>query len=119
MTDTTTICRYFTTYSGVKLPFKLVSELQEQEIRNRNTYFRGLFNSDGKLLSFEKMVYGDVELAHVYTYGADGELIHAEITDADGETTTVNVWNSSESCGSFFQHCSPKTSALIQCLFSY
>lgn len=90
MTDTNAICRYFTTYSGVKLPFKLVSELEEDEIRNRNTFFQGYFDTDGVLLGFQKMVYGEVELEHKYTYDADGKLKQAEITDADGEVSNLS-----------------------------
>ena len=89
MNDTATICRYFTTYSGVQLPFKLVSELGEHEIRNRNTYFRGYFDADGVLLSFQKIVYGEIEIEHQYTYDASGKLTHAQITDADGEITEL------------------------------
>jgi hypothetical protein len=88
MTDNAT-CRYFITYSGVKLPFKLVSELGEHEIRNRNTFFRGYFAADDVLLGFQKVVYGEVELEHKYTYGEDGVLKQAEITDADGEITII------------------------------
>ena len=83
LTDTTSICRYFTTYSGVQLPFKLVAELEEHEIRNRNTYFRGYFDADGVLLRFQKIVYGEMEIEHQYTYDKDGKLTHAQITDAD------------------------------------
>ena len=42
-----TACRYFTTYSGIALPFKLVGELEASEINNRNTFYQGCFNSDG------------------------------------------------------------------------
>lgn len=89
MNDTATICRYFTTYSGVQLPFKLVSELGEHEIRNRNTFFRGYFAADGVLFSFQKIVYGEIEIEHQYTYDASGKLTHAQITDADGEITEL------------------------------
>ena len=89
MNDTATICRYFTTYSGVQLPFKLVSELGEHEIRNRNTYFRGYFDADGVLFSFQKIVHGEIEIEHQYTYDASGKLTHAQITDADGEITEL------------------------------
>lgn len=89
--DANIIRRYFTTYSGVKLPFKLVSELGAHEIRNRNTFFQGHFDADGVLLGFQKMVYGEVELEHKYTYDADGQLKQAEITDADGEMTSVII----------------------------
>lgn len=79
-------CRYFISYSGVKLPLKLVNELpDESHLENRNTYFRGFFDSDQRLLLLEKLVYGDVELRHRYRYHANGALADAEITDADGE----------------------------------
>jgi len=82
-------CRYFISYSGVKLPLKLVNELEdESHLENRNTYFRGCYDTDQRLLLLEKLVYGDVELRHVYTYHANGTLAEAEITDADGE---INV----------------------------
>ena len=91
MSNEKTTCRYFTTYSGVRLPFKLVGELGEHEIRNRNTFFRGYFDADGVLVRFQKVVYGDVELEHQYSYDDAGNLRQAEITDADGEVTVVNA----------------------------
>ncbi|BBL59167.1 DUF6156 family protein [Methylomonas koyamae] len=79
-------CRYFISYSGVKLPLKLVNELpDESHLENRNTYFRGFFDGNERLLLLEKLVYGDVELRHRYRYHANGALADAEITDADGE----------------------------------
>lgn len=90
MTSPVTI-RYFNTYSGVKLPFRLTAELGAAEIANRNTYFRGEFDAAGTLLGFEKRVYDEVELAHRYNYGEDGSLLRAEISDADGEVTVVET----------------------------
>lgn len=81
--------RYFITYSGVKLPFNLVSELQEHEVQNRNTYFRGFFDADGRLTGFDKLAYGEIELQHRYRYHDNGKLSAAEITDIDGETTIL------------------------------
>ena len=85
-----TTTRHFTTYSGVKLPFKLVSELTDADLRNRNTFFRGYFDSDDRLLGFDKLVYGEIELAHRYEYDAAGTLRHAEITDVDGDVTELS-----------------------------
>lgn len=80
------VTRYFISYSGVKLPLKLVNELaDESHLENRNTYFRGCYDADQRLMLLEKLVYGDVELRHVYTYHSSGILAEAEITDADGE----------------------------------
>ena len=79
--------RFFVTYTGVKLPFRLINELQEHEIRNRNTYFRGHFDGQDRLTGFDKLAYGEVELAHRYRYHASGKMSAVEITDIDGETT--------------------------------
>ncbi|MDT4329224.1 DUF6156 family protein [Methylomonas sp. MED-D] len=84
-------CRYFISYSGVKLPLKLVNELPDaSHLENRNTYFRGFFDGDERLLLLEKLVYGDVELRHQYSYHGNGTLSQAEITDVDGEITVLS-----------------------------
>ena len=77
MTETTT--RYFLATSGVKLPLKLVNEIEPDALSNRNTFIRASFDAAGLLLAFDKMVYGDVELSHRYDYDADGALRRAEI----------------------------------------
>lgn len=82
-------CRYFVTYTGVKLPFKLTSPLAESEVANRNTFFRGYFDGQERLLGFQKVIYGEVELEHRYQYHANGVLKRAEITDADNELTVL------------------------------
>lgn len=81
--------RFFVTYTGVKLPFKLVNELQAGEVENRNTYFRGFFDRQERLTGFDKLAYGEIELAHRYAYHDNGKLSVAEITDIDGETTLL------------------------------
>jgi hypothetical protein len=81
--------RFFVTYTGVKLPFKLVNELQAAEVENRNTYFQGYFDAHDRLTGFDKIAYGEIELAHRYTYRSSGKLSAAEITDIDGETTML------------------------------
>lgn len=81
--------RFFVTYTGVKLPFKLVNELQASEVENRNTFFRGYFDSQERLTGFDKLAYGETELQHRYTYHDNGKLGSAEITDIDGEVTLL------------------------------
>lgn len=83
-------CRHFVTYTGVTLPFKLVNPLEEGEINNRNTFFRGYYDNDDRLTGFDKIVYGEVELAHRYQYHDSGALKQAEITDIDGEVTVLS-----------------------------
>ncbi len=84
-----TTTRYFVTYTGIKLPFNLTGELQEHEVKNRNTWFKGYFNAEGHLTGFDKIAYGDIELRHRYKYHDNGALKQAEITDIDGEVTTL------------------------------
>ncbi|TAJ80503.1 MAG: hypothetical protein EPO42_04380 [Gallionellaceae bacterium] len=81
--------RFFVTYTGIKLPFKLVNELQPDEVRNRNTFFRGHFDAQDRLTGFDKLAYGEVELRHDYTYHDNGRIRSAEITDIDGEVTML------------------------------
>ena len=81
--------RFFVTYTGVKLPFKLVNELKPVEVENRNTYFRGYFDEHERISGFDKIAYGETELSHRYTYHDNGKLRAAEITDIDGETTML------------------------------
>ncbi len=83
-------CRYFLTYTGVKLPFNLVTPLSAAEVANRNTYFKGYYDAAGVFTGFDKIVYGEVELAHRYAYRADGGLERADITDIDGDTQTLS-----------------------------
>ncbi len=82
--------RYFVSYSGVKLPLNLVNPLAEEERAHRNTCFVGFYDAEDKLMACQKLVYGEIELQHLYQYAPDGRLVAAEITDADGEVTKLD-----------------------------
>jgi len=81
--------RYFVSYSGIKLPLTLVNEITEDSLSNRNTYFCGHFDVNNQLLRCQKIVYGEVESEHVYSYHPNGVLKLAEITE-DDETRTLS-----------------------------
>lgn len=81
--EPTGTCRHFVSYSGVKLPFKLVNELTEADLHNRNTFYRGYFDDEGKLMVCQKIVYGEIESEHRYQYGENGQLQSAVITEGD------------------------------------
>jgi hypothetical protein len=83
-------CRYFVTYSGVKLPLKLCQPLEAGALGNRNTFFRAWFDAQERITGFQKIVYGEVELEHRYEYSASGALESAEIVDAEGEVTVLH-----------------------------
>lgn len=80
--------RYFVTYSGIKLPLKLISPLGEDELGHRNTYFRARFDAEERIVACEKLVYGDVQLSHRYEYHPGGGLKRALI-EMDGEENVL------------------------------
>jgi len=82
-TQCTGTSRYFVSYSGIKLPLKLVNEITEASLNNRNTYYRGYFDAQDRLLLCQKVVYGEVESEHQYQYYDNGVLKHAQITEDD------------------------------------
>lgn len=84
------VCRYFVTYSGIKLPLKLCEPLEEAALSNRNTFFKASYDAQNRMTGFQKMVYGEVELEHSYKYDENNTLILAEITNADGEVTVMH-----------------------------
>ncbi len=80
----------FTSYSGIKLPLKLIGEIPTQELRNRNTYYEGLFDLQNRLCLCRRIAYGEIELEHRYRYHDNGQLKQALITEDDDETTTLH-----------------------------
>lgn len=82
---------YFTTYTGVRLPLRLVGPLTEAETNNRNTFILATFDSADRLVTVHKKVYGEVVLGHEYHYHDNGALKRAEITihDEDDEVTVL------------------------------
>ncbi len=84
MTDTFKT-RYFSSYSGVKLPLKLVGEIAEEDMGNRNTYYQASFDQQNRLCVCRKIVYGENELQHLYSYYDSGILKQAIISESGDE----------------------------------
>lgn len=82
--------RYFVSYSGVKLPLKFVNPIEQSETENRNTYFCGFYDQEGKMVGCEKRVYGEIEFSHVYDYYPCGALKSASITLLDDAPQHIN-----------------------------
>jgi len=82
-------CRFFLATSGVKLPLKLLNQIEPDALTNRNTYIRAFYDGCGRLLEFQKIVYGDVELSHSYDYDDAGRLRRAEILMLDEDPTVL------------------------------
>lgn len=78
-------CRHYVTYSGVSLPLKLVTPVEEEGLENRITFFRGYYDDRDQLMMVEKIVYGEVEFKHHYQYHEDGRLKHVELIEVDEE----------------------------------
>ena len=81
---------YFTSYSGVKLPLRLIGAIAPDALANRNTFIRAHYDETGRLSQFEKIVYGAVELSHHYTYREDGSLARAEIIIPDEDIVLMD-----------------------------
>ncbi|CCE00765.1 DUF6156 family protein [Bradyrhizobium sp. STM 3809] len=90
MTGTGQDCQFFVSYTGVKLPLRLVTPIAPEQLSNRNTFIRGYFNAAGALTGFEKVVYGEIELTHRYNYHANGALRSAEIVMLDEDPVTLH-----------------------------
>lgn len=90
MDDTNQECRFFVSYSGVKLPFNLVNAIAAEALSNRNTFIRAYFDKAGALTGFDKIVYGEVELSHRYHYHDNGQLSRAEIVMLDEEPAALS-----------------------------
>lgn len=73
------VCRYFLSYSGVKLPLRLVNPLDDGDLGHRNTYIKAWFDAADRLVGCDKLVYGDVQISHRYQYHDNGMLRRAEI----------------------------------------
>lgn len=82
-------CRFFVSYTGVKLPFTLVNPVPPEALPHRNTFIRAFFRKDGRISGFEKVVYGEVELSHRYEYHANGALMSAEIAMIEEDAVTL------------------------------
>lgn len=82
-------CRHFTSYTGVDLPFRLVGPIAEAQLANRNTFIRAWFDGEGRLTGFDKLVYGEVELAHRYAYHPGGVIARAVITMCDEDDVVL------------------------------
>jgi hypothetical protein len=82
-------CRHFVTYSGVDLPLNLVTPLEENELEQRITFFRGYYDGGEQLLAVEKVVYGEIEFEHHYQYHGDGRLKRVELIEADEEARVM------------------------------
>lgn len=99
--------RFFVSYTGVRLPLRLVNAIEPDRLSNRNTFIRGYFDRAGVLMGFEKVVYGEIELIHRYHYHANGALSRAEIVMLDDDPVTLRfdeagvqiVGIASASCG--------------------
>ena len=80
------VIRHFVTYSGIRPPARMIEALGPADLINRNTFVRARYDEDDRLIGFEKMVYGAVELAHAYEWHENGRLKSARITMGGEET---------------------------------
>lgn len=77
--------RFFTSYSGLMLPLKLVGEISLEELKNRNTYFEAIYDENSRLITCSKMVYGETDMKHQYKYRENDTLKEAIIYNSGEE----------------------------------
>ncbi|EIZ79662.1 hypothetical protein WSK_1742 [Novosphingobium sp. Rr 2-17] len=87
--DDTQTCRHFVTCSGVRLPLRLVEEIDGGQLGHRNTVIRSWPDDAGALIGSDKVVYGEIELSHRYAYRGDGTLAVAEIVMLDDDFARI------------------------------
>lgn len=85
-------CRCYTSYTGIKLPLKLVNELDDESLDKRITYFKGYFDEQDRLKILEKVVYGEIEFSHHYEY-ADNDMISKAILIEDDELPRTLIFD--------------------------
>lgn len=78
-------CRHYVSYTGVGLPLKLITPLDDETLDGRITYFAGYYDDKQQLRIVEKVVYGEIEFAHRYSYYDDGRIKAAELLEPDEE----------------------------------
>ena len=85
--------RHFVAYSGIKLPFKFVNEITDENLNLRNTYFKAYYDDSGRVVHCQKIVYGEVEFEHKYEYFHTGILKRAEIIESESDDVRVIEYN--------------------------
>ena len=67
-----------------------MTELDVSQLENRNTYFRGYYDLESRLIKLQKLVYGEVEMEHRYAYHPNDRLSSVEIIDLEGERNEMH-----------------------------
>lgn len=89
MSESELQCRCYTSYTGIKLPLKLVNELNDDDMDKRITYFKGYFDAQDQLKIIEKVVYDEIEFSHHYEYNDDGVISKVIMVEDDALPRTL------------------------------
>lgn len=91
--ETNLTVRHFVTCSGVKLPLNLITPLDEDDLGNRITFYRAYYDAAEHMTACEKIVYGEVDSAHHYSYYPTGVLHEAKVVAVPEEETTLMTFD--------------------------
>lgn len=91
--------RYFLTYRGIGLPLSLGEEVDAAAVQHRGTYFRAHYDARNRMVRCEKLVYGEVELEHVYEYDLEGRLTRATLTAAGDDPQVLSFGAAADPAG--------------------
>ncbi|MBC8038435.1 MAG: hypothetical protein H7X89_14580 [Rhizobiales bacterium] len=79
--------RYFGSFSGYNLPFKLGNEFNETEALRKKAYMLACFDEKGVLKWYEKRLDGNMEFRHEFIYNSDGNLKTVKGSNSEGKIT--------------------------------
>ncbi len=78
---------YYGNFSDYSVPPRPTDELSAEKAKARDAYYVAYFDDSGKIISFEKYLYGAREFTEQYDYRYDGMLDRRILIKAGGETT--------------------------------
>ncbi|MGB3180562.1 MAG: DUF6156 family protein [Cyclobacteriaceae bacterium] len=85
--------KYFASWGGYSIPKAPQKEIPEGELGDYPTYYQASYDSQGRLVRFEKFIDGNSEGYDEYEYWEDSDKLKKQtILNADGETR-VNHFN--------------------------
>lgn len=65
---------YYESFANYEIPFHPVDEITIEKAEKLNSYYIAYFNDEGRIISFEKILYGKRAFTDHYYYRADGTL---------------------------------------------
>jgi hypothetical protein len=76
---------YYGGFAGYSIPLKPEERIDKEEALSRKTYCIAYYDSEGKMLSFEKYLNSSLFFRHEYKYHDNGKIKECISINQDGE----------------------------------